>query len=210
MKHLQPSKPQRGFTLVEMIGVLAIIAILVSMLLPRIFLALDESRVTAAVLSFNGAKTAAMTYFGTHGRFGDLEGNALTATNALTQSWDREVLLRGGYLERALETKISSSAGLVLAETVEANVAPTGDNSAFDLSGLNHNGNDASEGRWVLHAVLHDVALTDARMLNLKIDGADANLGEDPLTAGTDVWGRVKYAMAATGFGTVRIYLGHR
>lgn len=200
-----------GFTLVEMIGVLAIVAILVSLLLPKIFLAIDDARVAGAVLSYNGAKSAAMTYFGKYGRFGNLDGSALTTSQTnITLAWDRQVLQRGGYLDHGFETKISTTAALVLTPTVAANVAPTADNSAYDLSGLNHSGNDASGGRWVLEAILNGVVLNDARLLNGKIDGADPNLGENPATPAADVWGRVKYNLATGGVGTVRIYIAHR
>ena len=47
-----------GFTLIEMIGVLAIIAVLAALLIPRIFNAVNESRVNGAALSYNSFKSA--------------------------------------------------------------------------------------------------------------------------------------------------------
>lgn len=208
--HKRAKHAHHGFTLIETVGVLSIIAILVSLLLPRIFTALDESRVNAAALSYNSAKTATMTYFGKYGRLGDHNGASvdIAVQTNVAQTWDRHVLLRAGFLERPFQTKISTTAALTLANTVSASTAPTAANSAYDLSGLNHNGNDAAGGRYVLEAVLNGVALDDARSLNERIDGKDATVGES--STGVDRWGRVKYSIVADSPGTVRIYVAHR
>jgi prepilin-type N-terminal cleavage/methylation domain-containing protein len=208
--HKRATHDHHGFTLIETIGVLSIIAILASLLLPRIFTAMDESRVSTAALAYNSAKSATMTYFGKYGRLGDHNGASVdiaTQTN-IAQAWDRQVLLRAGFLEGAFQTKISTTSALALANTVSSATAPTASNSAYDLSGLNHSGNDAAGGRYVLEAVLNGVTLADARALNLRIDGTDASVGES--SAGNDTWGRVKYSIPTTGTGTVRIYVAHR
>ncbi len=57
----------QGFTLIEMIGVLAVIAILASMLIPKIFEAINSARVNNAAVSYNAMKTAVMDHYGKYG-----------------------------------------------------------------------------------------------------------------------------------------------
>ncbi len=196
-----------GFTLVEMIGVLAIIAVLASMLLPRVFASINDARVNSATIAVNAAKSATMTYFGKYGRFGDVAGEVisdLSSTNAA--GWDREVLLRGGYLERPFSTRISERAYITVTNCVAASTDPTGANDAYDLDGLGSPSNDASAGRVVVQAFLENVALDDARELNRKID-AEESLATDATVSSR---GRVKFNMTGDQTGTVKIYLAHR
>ncbi|MEL6949990.1 MAG: prepilin-type N-terminal cleavage/methylation domain-containing protein [Pseudomonadota bacterium] len=60
---------QAGFTLMEMIGVVAVIAILASMATPMIFDAIRNARVTAFVEDVNVARTAVARYYEDTGQF---------------------------------------------------------------------------------------------------------------------------------------------
>jgi prepilin-type N-terminal cleavage/methylation domain-containing protein len=201
------SAPRRGFTLIEMIGVLAIMAVLASLILPRIFSAINDARVTSAAMAINSVKSAAMTYFGKYGRFGDLTGGVITdLTTSAATAWDKEVLLRGGYLEQPFTTKISDTAYLYLTNCMTASDVPTGANDAYDFDNLSPVSNNASGGRYVLQAVLQNVALEDARELNRKLEGEDFGDGGSAV----DNKGRVKYNMTGSQTGTVKVYLSHR
>lgn len=52
-----------GFTLIEMIGVLAVIAILAAVLIPKVFEAISNSRVNNTAMSCNTVKTAVADHY---------------------------------------------------------------------------------------------------------------------------------------------------
>lgn len=54
---------RQGFTLIEMIGVLAIIAILVAAVAPRIFEAISDSKITSATSSIKTVQSAVAKYY---------------------------------------------------------------------------------------------------------------------------------------------------
>src|ERR1035437_2545343 len=66
-RQLIPSHRQSGFSLVEMIGVLAIIAILAVVIVPKVFSTIASARVTSAVGSCNSMKTAVTEFAGKYG-----------------------------------------------------------------------------------------------------------------------------------------------
>src|SRR2546426_12807677 len=63
------SRGASAFTLIEMIGVLAVIAILAAMLIPRVFEAINSARINNAAVSCETIKTAAADHYGKYGRF---------------------------------------------------------------------------------------------------------------------------------------------
>src|SRR5678809_499256 len=60
---------QSGFTLIEMIGVLAVIAILAAVLIPKVFEAINNARVNNAAMTINSAKTACVDHYAKYGSF---------------------------------------------------------------------------------------------------------------------------------------------
>ncbi|MGC8990339.1 MAG: type II secretion system protein [Verrucomicrobiia bacterium] len=209
---IQTSNRSGGFTLIEMVGVLAIIAILSALLVPRIFSAINESRINGAIVSINSAKSAAVAYYGKYGKFGGYGGADLTTTNA---DWDL-VLLQEELLEKPFETKISNLSStnahqIQLVAGLSATTAATDVNAAYNLDNNSTSPNPANDasGKWVVQAYIQGVNIDDAIELNNRIDG-----DLDPVQKGStsaNTLGRVKYtAPASDNTVDVRVYLAHK
>jgi prepilin-type N-terminal cleavage/methylation domain-containing protein len=208
MKSIKNTQRRRsGFTLIEMIGVLAIIAVLAALLIPRIFSAINESRVNGAALSYNSLKSAATTYFGKYGRFGGNGGTNFTGTELTNgvSNWDSAYLLTGGFIERPFETKLGTGSNIQVRGASSSVTAVDATNTAYDLDGSGTTVNDVT-GAVVLQAILSNVAEDDAIELNNKIDGTTLGAA----SGAADLKGRVKYAVAASGSRTVYLYIAHK
>jgi prepilin-type N-terminal cleavage/methylation domain-containing protein len=186
---MKTNKKNNAFTLIEMVGVLAVIAILAALLVPKIFAAINESRFNNTVASINSVKTASMSYFGKYGKFGGIAGNGAAGVH-----WD-SVLVTENFLERPFQTKIADSWDISV-ETIA-----TG--TQFNLDGSN-----AIAGNYVITAYLTNVDLVDAQELSKRFDGDNLSTGTTNLV---DSLGRVEYTYSAASTpGLVRIYLGHK
>jgi type II secretory pathway pseudopilin PulG len=181
-----------AFTLIEAIGVLAIVSVLGSVLVPRVFEAIHNAAIVQAAVGLGTVKTAFVQHFAQLGLLAFDGSGDMPATVALDGSDPRAsafdlVLLKEGILDSPFAVKI----GFGYIEVVSGlgtTVAPDGINAAYDLDGGGIP-NDAS-GNVVAEAVIVDVTLEDARALNDVIDGPA--FGED--NSGNDFRGRVKYA----------------
>ena len=98
---------RKGFTLIEMIGVLAVIAILASLLIPKIYEAINNSRISNAALSYNTVKTALADHYAKWGSLTSSNGTVITAGTGEATNFDK-VLITEGFLDKPFQVKIGS------------------------------------------------------------------------------------------------------
>ncbi|HVR35843.1 MAG TPA: prepilin-type N-terminal cleavage/methylation domain-containing protein [Methylomirabilota bacterium] len=225
------TRTRAAFTLIEMIGVLAVIAILAALLIPKVFAAINSAKISNTSTSINTIKTAAIDHYA---KFGTLAVDGSGATpQALVLTSDPtsnpgnnydSILLKEGFIDKLFQVKIgdgtigATTTRIQLVPAVDqedvggtmVDTAPNGTNPAYNLDGDATTGVNNAKGTYVLEAVITGVALADARDLNRVIDGTATALGE-PAGGGDDFAGRVKYAAPAAGaLAEVHVYLTHR
>jgi len=200
---LNQKSARKGFTLIEMIGVLAVIAILASLLIPKIFNAINQSRINGTVLSYNTVKTAVMDHYGKFGAFNAMAGGA-TASAAQLGSYD-SLLLSEGLVDKTFQVKVGDGTTNTLVRCI---VPPTSTNAVnfadgtYDLDGVA--GVETAGSQYVAEAVITGVAEIDAQAISTILDGPTLStaIGTD------DKVGRVKYAKGSPT--TLYIYIAHR
>ena len=200
-----------AFTLIEMIGVLAVIAILASMLIPRVFEAINSARVNSTAVACETIKTAAADHFGKYGQF-DLafgQTNIFSGTATTVSGYDTLVLMPEGLLDKPFSARIAGgdpSTNSLIQLVKGTGAGAIGNNGAgYKLDG--NNVATAANATFVLEAVMFNVSQADAKDLNDRIDGLA--LGAAPGVSDTS--GRVEYSVSAgSGPVTVYVYLTHR
>ena len=189
---LQPKSS--AFTLIEMVGVLAVIALLAAILVPKVFSAINNARYSNTVSSLNAVKTAAVDYFGKYGRFGEIGGAKFSTTSS--NAWDK-VLVAENFLERPFDTRLGDTPTI---KVVTSSGTTPGTGNCFALNGVNA----IPDGSTVVVATIANVLAVDAWELSKRVDG-EALSATNSTSACT--LGRVTYP---AGGGTVTIYLVHR
>ena len=201
---------KQGFTLIEMIGVLAVIAILAAVLIPKVFEAINNARINNSAMTCNTAKTALVDHYAKYGAI-PVDGTTGTALSLPAEQFDL-TLLKENFLDKLFAVKIGDgTSGASNARVRLFDISGTGTNAVdgasdtgFALSGTSTQ-NEAT-GSVCAEAVITGVTASDAKDLNDRIDGPA--LGSAINVA--DLKGRVKYATPSGGVTTVYVYLTHR
>jgi len=188
---------QRGFTLIEMVGVLAIVALLAGMLVPRIFKAVRQTRVQHVVQNVNTLRAAVAAYFAKHGT---LQG--LVDFQETYQQSPDHLLVQEGFLDKPFETKFGKSPDPSNERYVyiltQAGLGPP--DFRYDLDG--DGTKDTANAKYVMEVRLYGVSKEDAQLLSQIIDGED-------LTPDPDHVGRVIRWTNDADYPYVFIYIAH-
>lgn len=224
-KMLRTTRGSQGFTLVEMIGVLAIIAILMALLLPKVFSLIGASNARSLAAAVRTYETSVVGYFADIGSLYPLNatgvptaeagGDSTTAIslgarltldrsdplNTGANQWPR---FRGPYVEKFNTANVPGFGATVLMPTAPAialATATTGTNIGWDLKGDDGN-SDLATGAQVAYLQVTGISVSDAE----DIDGIiDPGIGTTE--AERQLRGRVKYDSATS---TLLVYLAHR
>jgi prepilin-type N-terminal cleavage/methylation domain-containing protein len=213
----QSRKSSQGFTLIEMIGVLAVIAILASMLVPKIFEAINSARINNTVQSYNAIKTAVMDHYGKYGAINILgtTGVGYAAGSAQMNNYDRQILLPESMIDKPFLARVGTNWVIqAVASAAATTTPPDGLIPAYDLDGdgglAGSAVNDAFPAAFVVEAVIQAVPIADAIEISERLDGRGAPLSQAVGSPNADLAGRVIYAAPANGLTDVHIYICHR
>jgi prepilin-type N-terminal cleavage/methylation domain-containing protein len=214
---------QAGFSLVEMIGVLAIIAILAVVIVPKVFSTISSSRITSAVGSITSMKTAVSEFAGKYGTIPLTNNNSRIDELLVAQDFLEQRLTLKIGTQRTATTPVGATWGTsspwtltaagnnqttqsrVTCQTVAPAAIPgSGANPTnFRLDGVTN----LPAGSRVVAVAIPGLTATEARELSLRIDGeamtAAAGVADDR--------GKVAYTIpAGAGTYTAHVYLAHQ
>lgn len=89
---------QRGFSLIELVGVISVIAILLTLLIPRIYRVVNNSRITHAVMTYRSMEAGVWAHYARWHGFVKADGSPFAPDDYPVEDYDR-ILFEGGYLE---------------------------------------------------------------------------------------------------------------
>src|SRR5258708_6767763 len=147
-------KKRQAFTLIEMIGVLAVIAILAAMLVPRVFSAIADAKINNTVVSTETIKTALADHYGKYGKFDAIYGtNAITVPAGATgyPAYDQNVLMPEGLIDKIFQTRLGTNWTIQVRACLNLGVTPTTTDQSYSLDG---SGTNNAAGQFVLEAVI--------------------------------------------------------
>jgi type II secretory pathway pseudopilin PulG len=205
-----------AFTLIEIIGVVAVIAILAAVLTPRVVNVIARGKVNATAQSLGSLKTATADYLAKNGSVPPRAGTGSTNAAVIAGRFDAD-LVAGGFTEKLFACSIGNQTNDLSALSGRTHVRALTSSSAasvpvpsatvggdnFDLD-RNDTTADFTTGQMVVTAFIPHASISDAIALNKILDGDD-NTG-----TGADVTGRCMYSAAASdNTVTIYVYIAH-
>ncbi len=194
-----------GFTLIEMIGVIAVIAILAAFITPKVFQVIQDSKVTRFAGEINGLKSAVTGWYKDIGSLQSLRANGTldstennfhedlinntgtTPTTGLWANWN------GSYIDSVENISIGTGFRIETRPGTAGTGAPAANNgTSFDLNDDNEN---SMAGQQVVAVRLTGVPASDS----LKLDGI---IDKGLTVANRATSGKIKYSGT-----TVYVYL---
>ncbi|GJL63404.1 MAG: hypothetical protein NPIRA04_20580 [Nitrospirales bacterium] len=213
-----------GFTLIEMVGVLAVIAILVALLLPKVFDVMAESRVRALVAAVKTYQAAIVDYYADIGSILPLDTNGVPAIEVSGESVNVESLgarltldkgdplntgsnswmkFKGPYLREFSSDNppgFGSRVFMLVRDGPAYGAPPTAINRGFDFNG--DGSSDIPTNAHVAFLRIRSVSLEDFERVDSVLD---VGIGETAVER--QLRGLAKYDVATN---RMRIYLMHK
>ena len=186
----EPTHRQRGFTMIEMIGVLAVIAILASIVAPKIFDAIRDSKINTFASNIQAVETAVANYYKDTGALPSSGGDLISAPSGVS-NW------KGPYLDKSLDKLFTSLTSTVV--LVKESSSARG--YAISTSGTNSYANKTS----IVSLGFGSIDPADAKAVSGVIDGdsasstwyKDGRIVQDSYTAAAPTAAKDLYAFIA-------------
>ncbi|MGC8742368.1 MAG: type II secretion system protein [Verrucomicrobiia bacterium] len=194
---------QKGFTLIEMIGVLAVIAILAGMLIPKIFEAMRNSRINATLEAYNTLKAAVVDNIAKWGKIATTAGTAYTSGTSFDSILFQEGRIDGRAADKIPISTSSGTANVYVNVTAGTGAAA---GSGYYLAGAT-GGNSTANAAAVVELIVRYVAAQDAQDLSMRLDGPALSV---TTLGAADTIGRVVYSAATGGKTDVYMYITHQ
>ncbi|MBI5815697.1 MAG: prepilin-type N-terminal cleavage/methylation domain-containing protein [Nitrospinae bacterium] len=198
-----------GFTLIEMIGVLAVISILAAMVVPKIFDVIADSKATKTAAEVQVYQTAVTKWYKDIGSLQSLVAagtvstpdaafqTALSTNGGTTTTTGLWAKWKGPYIDALSSASVGTSVNINTA----AGTATVANNDATGWD-LNSNGTaETTTSNQVVALVFGGVAASDFDRVESILDSGDSAL----TTAQKQARGKVK----SDGAGAMYIYLAH-